>query len=439
MSLSPEPMSAPAGAANAVDEDALYRRVTWRFVPFLFVCYVAAYLDRVNVGFAKLTMAVDLQFSDTVYGLGAGIFFIGYFLFEVPSNLLLHRIGARRTLARIMIGWGLVSAAMMFVQSPTSFYLLRFLLGVAEAGFFPGVVLYLTWWYPAARRGRVTALFVTAVAVSGVIGNPVSGYIMHALDGHHGWHGWQWLFLLEGLPAVGLGVAALYWLDDRIADARWLSSEEKQLLAANIAADNAHKTHTTALTGLRDARVWLLAAVYFCLVSGLYGINFWLPTIVKGLGIDDVTTIGLVSAVPWAAAALTMTAVGHSADRRRERRLHVAIPALLGALGLAASVPLAGHPVAAVLALSLGTCGLLSAIPLTWSLATAFLGGAAAASGIALINSFGNLSGFAMPYLIGAIREVTGSTDLGVYTLALFLMLGAVLVLTKVPAAIARG
>lgn len=431
-------MTTPVSAAARLDEDALYARVTWRFIPFLFACYVAAYLDRVNVGFAKLTMAVDLRFSDTVYGLGAGIFFIGYFLFEVPSNLLLHRIGARRTLARIMISWGLVSAAMMFVDSPTSFYALRFLLGVAEAGFFPGVVLYLTWWYPAARRGRVMALFVTAVAVSGVIGNPLSGWIMQSFDGRHGWHGWQWLFLLEGLPAVALGVAAWWWLDDRIEDARWLSAEEKRVLAANIAADEAHKTERTALAGLRDPRVWLLAAIYFCFVSGLYGVNFWLPTIVKGLGVDDVVTIGLVSALPWAAAALTMTAVGHSADRRRERRFHVAVPALLGALGLAASVPLAPYPVAAVFALSLGTCGLLSTIPLTWSLATAFLGGAAAASGIALINSFGNLSGFAMPYLIGYLRDTTGSTDLGLYTLGVFLALGAWLVLAKVPAALTQ-
>ncbi|HMM75172.1 MAG TPA: MFS transporter [Gammaproteobacteria bacterium] len=430
------PVSDCARPLAAIDEDALYARVTRRFVPFLFVCYVVAYLDRVNVGFAKLTMAVDLGFSDTVYGLGAGIFFLGYFLFEVPSNLLLHRIGARRALARIMISWGLLSSAMMLVESPTSFYALRFLLGVAEAGFFPGVVLYLTWWYPAARRGRVTALFVTAVAVSGVIGNPLSGWIMQSFDGRQGWHGWQWLFLLEGLPAVALGLATLWWLDDRSEDARWLSAAEKRVLAAKLAADDAHKTEMTALAGLRDRRVWLLAAIYFCLVSGLYGVNFWLPTIVKGLGIEEVVTIGIVSALPWAAAALTMTAVGHSADRRRERRYHVAVPALIGAVGLAASVPLAGHPAAAVFALSLGTCGLLSAIPLAWSLATAFLGGAAAASGIALINSFGNLSGFAMPYLIGYLRDSTGSTDLGLYTLAGFLTLGAWLVLTKVPAAL---
>jgi MFS family permease len=427
------------GAAGAIDEDALYARVTWRFVPFLFVCYVAAYLDRVNVGFAKLTMAVDLQFSDTVYGLGAGIFFIGYFLFEVPSNLLLHRIGARRALARIMVTWGLLSSAMMFVTTPTSFYVLRFLLGVAEAGFFPGVVLYLTWWYPAARRGRVTALFVTAVAISGVIGNPLSGWIMQRFDGVHAWHGWQWLFLLEGLPAVALGVCTWFWLDDRISDAHWLSAEERARLAANIAADNAHKTQHSALAGMRDPRVWLIAMIYFCLVSGLYGINFWLPTIIRGLGVDGMVAIGFVSAIPWTAAALVMTAVGHSADRRGERRYHIAVPALVGAAGLAASVPLAGHPVLAVIALSVGTCGLLSAIPLCWSLATAFLTGAAAASGIAFINSFGNLSGFASPYLIGWIRDTTASTDLGVYALALMLSIGAALVLFRVPASIARG
>jgi D-galactonate transporter len=429
----------PAPETPALDEDALYARVTWRFVPFLFLCYVAAYLDRVNVGFAKLTMAADLRFSDTVYGLGAGIFFIGYFLFEVPSNLLLHRIGARRALARIMVLWGALSASMMFVTTPTSFYVLRFLLGVAEAGFFPGVVLYLTWWYPAERRGRVTALFVTAVAISGVIGSPLSGWIMLVMDGSHGWRGWQWLFLLEGLPAVLLGVCAFFYLDDRVSEARWLSPAERERLAGNIARDNAHKSELTVLQSMRDRRVWMIAAIYFCLVSGLYGINFWLPTIIQGLGVEGMLEIGLVGAIPWAAAAVCMTLVGYSADRRRERRFHIAVPALVGALGLALSVPLAGHPVLAVLALSVGTCGLLSAIPLCWSLATAFLSGAAAASGIALINSFGNLSGFASPYLIGWIRDTTKSTDLGVYALAALLVVGALLVLFRVPGSIARS
>jgi MFS family permease len=267
---------------------------------------VAAYLDRVNVSFAKLTMAVDLNFSDTVYGFGAGVFFFGYFLFEVPSNLLMHRIGARLTLARIMILWGLISAAMMFVTTPTQFYVMRFFLGAAEAGFFPGVVLYLTYWYPAARRGRALALFVTAVAIAGVVGNPVSGWIMGSTHGSHGLAGWQWLFLLEGLPSVALGLFALYWLDNGVQDARWLSPEERALIAANIVADGAHKTATSALAGLRDRRVWLLSAIYFFLVSGLYGINFWLPTIIKGLGVTDLRQLGLVSAIPWLAAVCCM-------------------------------------------------------------------------------------------------------------------------------------
>ena len=429
-------MSSSAAASAMLDEDQVYARVTRRLIPFLFLCYVAAYLDRVNVSFAKLTMAVDLQFSDTVYGFGAGVFFFGYFLFEVPSNLLMHRIGARLTLARIMILWGLISAAMMFVTTPSQFYVMRFLLGAAEAGFFPGVVLYLTYWYPASRRGRVQALFVTAVAISGVVGNPVSGWIMGSTHGTHGLAGWQWLFLLEGLPSVALGLFALVWLDDRVQDARWLSPAERALIAANIEADGAHKTATSALAGLRDRRVWLLSAIYFFLVSGLYGINFWLPTIIKGLGVTELREIGLVSAIPWLAAVCCMTLVGRSADRRGERRYHIVVPAVLGALGLATSVPLAGHPVLAVAALALGTCGLLSALPLCWSLATAFLGGAAAASGIALINSFGNLSGFVAPYVVGFIREQTGATDYGVYALAVSLLVGAALVLWRVPASL---
>ena len=426
----------PTSALPVLDEDALYAKVTRRLIPFLYLCYVAAYLDRVNVGFAKLTMASDLRFSDTVYGLGAGVFFLGYFLFEVPSNLLMHRIGARLTMARIMILWGLISASTLFVSSPEMFYAMRFLLGMAEAGFFPGVVLYLTYWYPAQRRGRAQTLLVTGVAVAGVLGNPISGWIMNSTHGAHGLQGWQWLFLLEGLPSVVLGLLAFRFLDNSVAEARWLTPDERAVLAANVANEAAEKSTTGAMHALRDGRVWLLALIYFCLASGLYGVNFWLPTIVKGMGITDLGQIGLVSAVPWLAAAFAMVAVARSADLRRERRYHVAVPALLGAVGLAASVPLAGHPAAAIAALALGTCGLLSSIPLCWSLATAFLGGAGAASGIALINSFGNLSGFAAPYLMGFIRERTGSTDLAMYTLAAVLVLGAVLVLTRVPAAL---
>ncbi len=419
-----------------IDEDALYAKVAWRLLPFLFVCYVAAYLDRVNVGFAKLEMLSDLKFSETVYGFGAGVFFIGYFLFEVPSNVLLHRIGARACLARIMISWGIISAAMMFVTTAPMFYLLRFLLGVAEAGFFPGVILYLTYWFPAARRGRITALFVTAVAISSVVGGPLSGFIMQRLDGVQGWAGWQWLFLLEGLPSVALGLAVLRYLDDRIVAARWLTDGEKAMLAARIAEDGEGKTHHTVWDGMREPKVWLLSAIYFCLVIGLYGINFWLPTIVKAMDVGGLSAVGAWSAVPFAAAAIAMVLVGRSADRHRERRWHIVVPALLGAAGLLASVGLAGNHLLAIAALTLGTCGVLSAIPLCWSLATAFLGGGAAAAGIAFINSFGNLSGFVGPYVMGWIADATGSTDGGVVMLAGFLLLGAALVLWAVPPAL---
>ncbi|MSQ68282.1 MAG: MFS transporter [Gammaproteobacteria bacterium] len=427
-------MSEPLDRAPALDEDLLYAKITRRIIPFLFLCYVAAYLDRVNVGFAKLTMAADLHFSETVYGLGAGVFFLGYFFFEIPSNLLMHRIGARATLARIMLAWGVVSAATLLVSTPGQFYAMRFLLGVAEAGFFPGVVLYLTYWYPAARRGRAQALFVTAVAIAGVLGNPLSGWIMLTTQGLYGLQGWQWLLLLEGIPSVFLGCFALYWLEDRVAEARWLSAAERAHVAANIARDNEHKTEISLSAGLRDARVWLLALIYFCLAAGLYGINFWLPTLVRGFGVSDLRSIGLVSALPWAAALGCMVLVSRSSDLRRERRYHIAVPALVGAAGLALSVPLAGQPVLAVAALAVGTAGVMSALPLCWSLATTFLGGAAAAVGIAVINSFGNLSGFVSPYLVGFIRDATGSTDAGVYLLAGFMTAGALLVLLRVPA-----
>jgi MFS family permease len=415
------------------EADRVYAKVAWRLIPFLFACYICAYLDRVNVGFAKLEMLDALGFSEAVYGFGAGVFFLGYFLFEVPSNLLMLKLGARRTIARIMIAWGLISAAMLWVTTPGMFYLLRFLLGVAEAGFFPGVIFYFTRWFPAARRGRITALFATAVAVATVIGAPLSGAIMQHLDGVGGWAGWQWLFLLEGLPSVAMGLAALWWLDDGVADARWLSASERALIARELAAESAAIGRQRVLDGLRLPWVWLLAAIYFCLVMGLYGLNFWLPTIVEDLGYTGLVAIGWITAIPFGAAALAMVLVGRHADASGERRWHIVVPALAGALGLVASVLLAAHPVLAIAALTLAACGILSAIPQAWSLATAFVSGGAAAAGIALINSFGNLSGFVGPYAIGWIREASGSTAAGVFLLAGSLCVGAALVL-RVPA-----
>ncbi|MET3106643.1 D-galactonate transporter [Oxalobacteraceae bacterium GrIS 2.11] len=408
-------------------EAATYSKVSWRIMPILFLCYVASYLDRVNVGFAKLQMLADLNFSDTVYGLGAGIFFIGYFAFEIPSNIILHKIGARIWIARIMLTWGLVSAAMIFVSSPFMFYLMRFLLGVAEAGFFPGVILYLTYWYPAQRRGKITAVFMTAVALSGVIGGPISGWIMHGMPGTLGLNGWQWMFLIEAIPSIVLGVIVFFYLQDRVADARWLSDEEKLLLAQNIQADELGKRELRFGELMTHPRLWQMALIYFSLVMGLYGISFWLPSIIKSTGVADPLTVGLLSAIPYAVAGIGMILAGRSADRRKERRWHVIVPALLGCVGLLLSTLYGHDTVPAMIWLTVATLGILTALPLFWSLPTAFLGGSAAAAGIALINSLGNLAGFVSPYLVGWLKDLSHSTDAGMVLMAASMLLGALL------------
>jgi len=427
--VDPLSMLAPTSSFEA----ATYRKVSWRLLPLLLVCYLVAYLDRVNVGFAKLQMASALHLSDAVYGLGAGIFFLGYFLFEIPSNLILHRVGARLWVARIMVSWGVISALTMFVTTPAMFYAMRFLLGLAEAGFFPGIILYLTYWYPAHRRGRMTTWFMTAVALSGVVGGPVSGYILKTFDGANGWQGWQWLFLLEGLPSVLAGVLVFFLLDDRIQKARWLTAEEKQLLERNIAIEDAGKEEHSLGTVLASGRVWLMSLIYLSFVMGLYGVSFWLPTIIKATGVTDAFSIGLLSAIPFAVAVVVMIVVARSADQRRERRWHVAIPGLAGALGLVLSVGWAHNTMLAMTALTLATAGIITALPLFWSLPTAFLAGAGAAAGIAMVNSIGNLAGFLSPYAVGWLKQATGANDSGMYMLAAFMVLGALLALS-VPA-----
>jgi sugar phosphate permease len=355
---------------QAAELDRLYAKVTRRIVPLMILGYIAAYLDRVNVGFAKLQMLGDLQFSETVYGLGAGIFFVGYFLFEVPSNMVLHRIGARRWLARIMITWGIISAAMMFVTTPASFYVLRFLLGAAEAGFFPGVIYYLTQWYPAARRGRIVALFMTAVAICSFAGSIVSGAIMQAFDGISGLAGWQWLFLIEALPAIVIGVYFLLRLTDNIQVATWLKPDEKALLTAQLAADDAHTPAGTLKTAFQDWRVWVACLIYFSCTSGIYGLGFWLPTIVADMGVKSPLEIGMLTAIPYAVAAVGMVVVGRSSDKHLERRWHFAVSAAMGGLGLVLSVQFANYPVAALAALTLATVGVMSCSPLFWSFPT---------------------------------------------------------------------
>jgi D-galactonate transporter len=417
---------------SSVNEASVYRKVTWRIVPFLMICYIVAYLDRVNVGFAKLQMLSDLKFSDTVYGLGAGVFFLGYFLFEVPSNILLHKVGARRWIARIMITWGIISGAFMFVSTPFTFYVMRFLLGLAEAGFFPGIILYLTFWFPAQRRARMVCTFMTAIPMAGLIGGPLSGWIMENFSGVHGYSGWQWMFVLEAVPAIILGIVVLLYLDDGIRPAKWLNESEKRMLEANIEKEAQSKVaHPSLRAMFADPRVWLMALIYFCCVMGQYGLTFWLPTLIKTAGITGVLNIGLFTAIPYAVAVITMLYLGRSSDKNGERRWHLVFPLLLGAVGLVGSA-LAGttNTAVAIVFLSIAAAGVLSSAPLFWSLPTAFLHGVAAAAGIAAINSVGNLAGFVSPFLIGAIKDVTQSTDIALYMLAGMLVAGAVIVMS---------
>ncbi|HEX7931815.1 MAG TPA: MFS transporter [Paraburkholderia sp.] len=411
-------------------EDRTYAKVAWRLVPFLFLCYVFAYLDRVNVGFAKLQMLTDLKFSETTYGLGAGIFFIGYFIFEVPSNIALHRFGARKWIARIMLSWGVLSGAMIFVKTPTTFYVLRFFLGVAEAGFFPGIILYLTYWFPSSRRAKITALFMTGIPIAGVIGGPLSGWILNSFTGMGGLAGWRWLFLLEALPSIIGGIAVLLYLDDKISAAKWLSAEEKSLLEKGLANEAEHIEVHSAGGAFTNKRVWVLCLCYFGIIMGLYGIGFWLPTLIKASGVTDALNVGLLTMIPYGAAAIAMVLLGRSSDRSKERRWHVALPAVIGAVGLAASTLVAHNVAFAVVSLTVATIGILGALCQFWAIPPAFLGGVAAAAGIALINSVGNLAGFVSPYLVGWIKDMTHSTDMGLYCVAASLLVAAAVVLT---------
>ncbi|QRX81149.1 MFS transporter [Glaciimonas sp. PAMC28666] len=424
----------PAGSGQSgsshngvIDADGLYKKVFWRFVPFIMLCYVIAYLDRVNIGFAKLQMSVDLGFSETVFGLGAGIFFLGYFLFELPSNLIMNKVGAKLWIARIMITWGLLSACFVWVQTPTQFYVLRFLLGLAEAGFYPGIILYLTYWFPSHRRAKVVATFMAAIPLSGIFGNPLSGWIMQAFHGTSGWHGWQWMFVIEAVPAVLIGIAVLFVMDNSIRKAKWLTEDEKDFLEAAIVADQKGKVSPKTTAGVfKDVRIWHMCLIYFCIVMGQYGLTFWLPTLVKASGVEGALNIGLISAIPFLCAVVAMILIGRRSDRMRERRWHLMIPALLGAVGFVVSALAADNTVIAITFLSLAAMGVLTCSPLFWSLPTAFLSGTAAAAGIAVINSVGNLAGFVSPFLVGWLKDTTHSNETGMFMLAGMLVVGAI-------------
>jgi len=415
--------------AETAQEVALYRKVGWRLLPFIMACYVAAYLDRVNVGFAKLHMLADLQFSEAMYGLGAGLFFIGYFFFEVPSNLLMHKIGAKATIARIMIAWSVISAAMMFVKTPTQFYVLRFLLGVAEAGFYPGMILYMTYWFPSYRRARMVALFMCAIPVSGILGGPLSGGIMDAMQGVAGLTGWQWLFVIEAIPSLVLGLAVIWYLDNSIQAARWLTEEEKALLARNIAREESSKSKefSSFKVLFTDLRLIKMTLICFCTVMGQYGLTFWLPSIIKQSGVQGAFQIGLLTAIPFSVAVTCMVLISRHSDKTRERRWHLIIPFSVAATGLVLAGIFSDNVWLSLAALSLAAGGSLTTSPLFWSLPTAVLSGAAAAAGIAVINSIANLAGFISPYMIGLIKDATGRTDVGLYVLAGVLLCGALL------------
>jgi len=413
--------------ASPLEKHAI-RRMTFRLIPFMFVLYIVAYLDRVNVGFAALQMNAELQFSNVVFGLGSGIFFIGYFLFEIPSNLLLHRIGARIWIARIMITWGVIASAMMFVTGPKSFYALRFLLGLAEAGFFPGMILYLTYWFPRKYLARNVALFMTATALAGVVGGPVSGALLE-MHGMLGLSGWQWLFLLEGIPAVLLGVAVFFYLPERPEKSAWLPQDEKDWLRERLDLehqDKANEKEQGLLPTLGSVRVWVLCLIYFTLVVSMYGIAMWMPLMLKNVTGFSNLLVGVVSIFPYLAAAAFMVIIGISSDRTGERRLHLAGSLMLAALGFLFSV-LTGSAVWSVACLIIAAAGIWAALGPFWAFAGSFLSGTAAAGGFALINSIGNLGGFTGPYLMGFLRDSTGSYTTGMVSLGFIILAGSIM------------
>jgi MFS transporter, ACS family, tartrate transporter len=421
-----------ATAATAATAVAKARR---RLIPFLFLLYVVSYLDRINIGFAALQMNAALRFSNITYSLGAGVFFLSYTLLEVPSNVILARVGARRWIARIMISWGLVSAGMMFVRSAAGFYVLRFLLGAAEAGFFPGIIYCLTRWFPARDRARAIAGFMTAVVIAGIVGGPISGALL-SLDGVGGLAGWQWLFVVEGLPAVVLGFVVLRTLPEGPSEARWLTPAEQVALTTQLAEEAALGSSTSSVHTIRGAltsgRIWLLAAVYFTVPVELYALSFWLPQIIKGASGASDFWVGVLSAIPYAVAAVGMVVIGRHSDDTGERRWHIALSAAVGGTALALT-GLAHGAVPAIVLLSLAMLGLASMLGPFWAFATSFLGGVGAAAGIALVNSIGNVGGFVGPNIVGVVREATSDFAAGLAIVGAILVAGGVLVLTVNP------
>jgi MFS family permease len=420
-------------STDAAFESRTYAKVDARLIPVLFLCYILAYLDRVNIGFAKLQMQDDLALGEAAFATGAGIFFIGYFFFAVPSNVLLKRLGARAWIAMTMIAWGIVSTGTMFVRTEWEFYAIRMLLGLAESGFFPGIILYLTFWYPSRLRSTRTAFFVSAIAVSGVLGNPVSGLVMDWLSGTMGLAGWQWLFLVEGLPSVVAGIGVYLFLSSSIDEATWLTAEEKALLARNIETEDQQKHEVRFIDAFRSGKVWALCAIYFTLMIGLYGIAFALPTIVRAFGVKGYFGVGLITAIPYAVAVVGMILLSQHSDRTGERRMHYVLNVSAGAVGLILSGVFASTPVLSIIGLSMATLGVVGSMPIFWPIPSAFLAGTAAAAGIGIVNSIGNLGGYIGPNVAVWVTPFSSDPSVALYVIAGVLLVGALVAWLLIP------
>lgn len=427
-------------------EDRTYRKVILRILPVLLLCYMAAYLDRVNIGFAKLDMLNDLQFSNTVYALGASMFFWGYFIFEVPSNLLLHRLGARFWIARIMFSWAIISMAVAFtvplasffhVEKETMFYVLRFLLGICEAGFFPGVILYLNYWFPTRRQSRVMSGFLMAMPISLTLGGVISGWLMTRMQGVQGMAGWQWLLIIEGIPSVIMAFVVLAFMSNNIDTAKWLSPQEKAMLKANLETDSQGKA-TSLRQVFLNGRVWLLVLILLTFNTGFYGLAFWMPSIIKSAGVSNPFDIGLLTAIPYGIAVIAMTLNARHSNKTGERRLHAAIPAIIGGIGLILSAYFASNVVLSILFLSVSASGVLSLMPIYWTLPGTVLSGVAAAAGIGMINAIGNLSGFTGSMITAVAENLTGNINNGTYVLGVCLFVSAALILSIPKAMLGR-
>ncbi|KWH31888.1 MFS transporter [Burkholderia cepacia] len=422
----------PLRADQIHSVDSIYRKVSWRLLPLLMLAYIVAYLDRINIGYAQLQMKQTLSFSDAVYGVGTGIFFVGYFLFEVPSNLLLAKIGARKTMLRIMVLWGILASTTMFVTTPMQFYVVRFLLGLFEAGFVPGVVLYITYWYPSERRGQVMGIFMSASSIAAVLAGPLCGGILKYLDGLGGWYGWQWLFLVQGLPAVFLGGAIYVWLEDNPADAQWLAPSEKNLLHYNLQHDRKNiegEVKETFWSVLRDPNIYLLSLAYFLLLGAGYTMIFWMPTLIQNWGVKDVLLIGIYGSLPSLMGVVGMIIIGRSSDKHRERHYHFMACVMIGAIGLAIATTVSGDLNGSLVALSFSMFGLSAATPVFWTLISEYLSKDAAAGGLAFISSLGVLGPAVIPTINTLIVQHSGSSSYGIYLMITMFISSGLIVL----------